>query len=172
MVRSLSVLFILPQAHRHSRISLFSKTKTLSFKPFFMWHSFKYCHHLVVIRACSNLKVVYPDWSSQQSQVHYCLFSHIPGQDTTSTLSICPWNNNFIGFPGGASGKEPACQCRRRKRRGFSPWVGKIPCRRKWQHTPVSLPGKSHGQRSLAGCSSPWGHTELDTTEAHRDIKF
>ena len=30
-------------------------------------------------------------------------------------------------FPGGTSGKEPACQCRRRKRRGFDPWVGKIP---------------------------------------------
>ena len=36
--------------------------------------------------------------------------------------------------------------------------------RRKWQPTPVFLPGKSHGQRSLVGCS-PWGHTESDTTE-------
>ena len=32
---------------------------------------------------------------------------------------------------------------------GFDPWVGKIPWRRKWQPTPVLLPGKSHGQRSL-----------------------
>ena len=39
---------------------------------------------------------------------------------------------------------------------GFDPWVGKIPWRRKWQSTPVLLPGKSHGQRSLGGCS-PWG---------------
>ena len=31
------------------------------------------------------------------------------------------------GFPGGSSGKEPACQCRGRKRQGFDPWVGKIP---------------------------------------------
>ena len=37
--------------------------------------------------------------------------------------------------------------------------------RRKWQPTPVFLPGESHGQRSLVGCS-PWGHTESDTTEA------
>ena len=37
--------------------------------------------------------------------------------------------------------------------------------RRKWQPTPVFLPGESHGRRSLVGCS-PWGHTELDTTEA------
>ena len=48
---------------------------------------------------------------------------------------------------------------------GFNPRVRKIPWRRKWQHTPVFLPGKSHGQRSLAGYS-PWGHTESDTTEA------
>ena len=31
------------------------------------------------------------------------------------------------GFSSGASGKEPACQCRRHKRHGFDPWVGKIP---------------------------------------------
>ena len=61
-------------------------------------------------------------------------------------------------------GKEPTCQCRRSKRRGFDPWVGKIPWRRKWQPTPVFLPGKSHGQRSLADYN-PWGHKESDTTE-------
>ena len=37
--------------------------------------------------------------------------------------------------------------------------------RRKWQPTPVFLPGESHGRRSLVGCS-PWGHTQSDTTEA------
>ena len=42
-------------------------------------------------------------------------------------------------FPGGASGKEPACQCRGCKRRGFNPWVRKIPWRRAWQPTPVFL---------------------------------
>ena len=36
--------------------------------------------------------------------------------------------------------------------------------RRQWHPTPVLLPGKSHGQRSLVG-SSPWGREELDTTE-------
>ena len=41
-------------------------------------------------------------------------------------------------------------------------WVGKIPWRRKWQPTPVYLPGESHGQRSLAGYS-PWGHKVSDT---------
>ena len=55
----------------------------------------------------------------------------------------------FGDFPGGANCKEPACQCRRLKRCGFDPWVGKTPWRRKWQPTPVFLPGNSHGQRSL-----------------------
>jgi len=52
----------------------------------------------------------------------------------------------------------------RLKRSRFDPWVGKIPWRRAWQHTPVFLPGESHGQRSLAGCS-PQGDTEADMTE-------
>ena len=68
------------------------------------------------------------------------------------------------GFPGGASGKEPACQCRRYKRHEFNPWVGKIPWRKKWQHTPVFLSGKPYGQRKLVHYS-PWDHKESDTTK-------
>ena len=41
------------------------------------------------------------------------------------------------GSPSGPSGKEPDCQCRRHKRHGFDPWVGKIPWKRAWQPTPV-----------------------------------
>ena len=51
------------------------------------------------------------------------------------------------------SGKESDCQCRRSK---FNTLVGNIPWRRKWQPTPVFLPGKSHGLRNLVGYS-PWG---------------
>ena len=65
------------------------------------------------------------------------------------------------GFTGG---KESAWGWRRCKTGGFNPWTGKIPWRRKWQPTPVFLPGESRGQRSLAGCS-PWGRLELDTPE-------
>ena len=65
-------------------------------------------------------------------------------------------------FPGSLDGKESACKCRRLR---FDTWVRKIPWRRAWQPTPVSLPGKAHGQRSLVGYS-PWGCTESDTTEA------
>ena len=46
----------------------------------------------------------------------------------------------------------------------FDPWVEKIPWRRKWQLTPVFLPGKSHGQRNLVGYSSQ-DHKESDMTE-------
>ena len=51
------------------------------------------------------------------------------------------------------SGKKHICRCGC----GFDPRVGKIPWRRKWQPNPVFLPGRSHGQRSLAG-NSPWVH--------------
>ena len=46
----------------------------------------------------------------------------------------------------------------------FDPWVRKIPWRRKWQPTPVFLPGESYGQRSLGGYR-PWNCKESDTTE-------
>ena len=51
-----------------------------------------------------------------------------------------------------------------RERWGWDPRVRKIPWIREWHPTPVLLPGKSHGRRSLVGCS-PWGHEESDTTE-------
>ena len=68
-------------------------------------------------------------------------------------------------FPGGARGKELACQCRRHRRCRFDSWVKKIPWSRKWQPTPVLLPGKSRGQSSLVGYN-PWGCKESDTIGA------
>ena len=59
---------------------------------------------------------------------------------------------------------KTASQCRRCKRHRFDPWYGKIPWRRPWQPTLVSLPGEFHGQRSLAGYS-PWGCKQSGTTE-------
>ena len=64
------------------------------------------------------------------------------------------------GFPGDISGKQPACQSRRHKRHRFHPCIENVPWRRALQPTPVSLPGESHGQRSLVGYSA-WGHKEL-----------
>ena len=67
------------------------------------------------------------------------------------------------GLPRWFNSKESTCQCRRS---GFNPWVGKFTRRRKLQPSPVFLPGKSHGQRSLVGYS-PWNgdHKELGMTE-------
>ena len=61
------------------------------------------------------------------------------------------------------SGKESTCLWRRYKRHRLDPWVWKIPWRRKWQPTPVLLPGKSHGERSMAGYS-PWGRKTLSNS--------
>ena len=63
--------------------------------------------------------------------------------DERTALSLT--NNNKIGLSGSTSGKESTCKCRRHKRDGFDPWVSKIPWSRKWQPTPVFLPGESHG---------------------------
>ena len=63
-------------------------------------------------------------------------------QALSNRLSI----RTSLGFPGGPSSKESAYRCRRHKRCGFDSCVGKIPWRRKWQPTPVSLPGKCYGR--------------------------
>ena len=68
------------------------------------------------------------------------------------------------GLPSWGSSKESTYQCRRHQRHRFDSQLGKIPWRRKWQPTPVFLPAKSLGERSLAGYS-PWGRKELDTAE-------
>ena len=83
------------------------------------------------------------------------------------------WQRNtdsfeLLGFPRWLSGKKTTCQW---GRHGFSPWIGKIPWRGKWQPTPLFLPGKSHGQRSLA-VYSPWGRKEPDMTEATEHAKL
>ena len=79
---------------------------------------------------------------------------------TTSDMQVISplWQNDFLG---GSDGKSV---CLQRWRPGFDPRVGKIPWRRKLQPTPVLVPGKSHGRRSLVGCY-PWGRKESDTTE-------
>ena len=74
------------------------------------------------------------------------------GWDLTSVAS---WLFRWL------SGKEPTCQCRRLRKCSFNLCIGKIPWSRKWLHTQVFLPEKSHGQRSLAGYS-PWGWKESD----------
>ena len=62
----------------------------------------------------------------------------------------------------------PASAGDAQKRHGFGPWVGKISWSRKWQPSPVFLPGKFHGQWSLVGYSSG-GHKESDMTEHKKE---
>ena len=64
----------------------------------------------------------------------------------------------LLGLPWWLRGQSICRQC------GFNHWVRKTPWRRKWQPTPVLLPGKSHGQRSLVGYSR-WDDKESDTIE-------
>ena len=98
------------------------------------------------------------------------LLGNNPGYVTSECKSMCPLTYLilvfslmhtflliFIGYPRWLSGKESTCQC---GRWWFNPWLRKIPWRRKWQPPPIFLPGKSHGQRSLAGYS-PWGHKRV-----------
>ena len=93
----------------------------------------------------------------------------------SNDLQTCKFSSSKeeMAFPRRHSDKESACRCRRRKKRELDPWAGKSPWRRKRQPTPASLPGKSHGQRSLVGCG-PWGRKESDTSEwqrAHRQVQ-
>ena len=66
-----------------------------------------------------------------------------------------------LDFPRGSDGKASVYNA---GDPGLIPGLGRFPWRRKWQSTPVLLPGKSLGQRSLVGYS-PWGRKELDMTE-------
>ena len=110
------------------------------------------------------------EWLRVQSTPQPPSPSHLPDRNPESSLARAPGGKHanaiqkqgsllspqlFILFLPVASLvpqliKELACQCRRP---GFDPWVRKIPWRRKWQPTPVFLPEKSHGERTLEDCS-------------------
>ena len=116
-------------------------------------------------------------WRRKQQPTPIFLSGEFHGQ--RSLVDYSPWGSQRVGHTEwltqtyiswniwacqvGTVSKKPAANavC---GRLGFNPCVGKIPWRRKWQLTPVFLPGKSHGQRNLVGYSS-WGHKESDMTE-------
>ena len=120
----------------------------------------------------NNLHELYPrsgEWTRWLNYQQDCCFLHHPWKvqvvkfkessgrgHLISHLSV--WKQKFygflmqLGFPGWLGSKESTCQCRRHR---LDHWVRKIPWRRKWQYTPVFLPGKSHWQRTLAGYH-PW----------------
>ena len=113
-------------------------------------------------RQAFQLFIPYCFWA-HSCPLHLGLAPMFPSLTDVGLVKCC-WPCPIIGSPGGSVLKNlpvRACQCRRH---GFDPCVGKTPCRRAWQPTPVFLPGESHRQRSLAGYS-PWGRKQLDTSE-------
>ena len=81
---------------------------------------------------------------------------------------------NFLGF-WWLSGKESTHQCRRHRRCGFYPWVGKILWRREWPPNPIFFTGEFHGQRNLSGYSQPmglWSFRHDWVTATHTHLEF
>ena len=108
----------------------------------------------------STIKEHTPGWS----EIHICDAGWF---DICRLINVIITNDRIKskhwGFPSGTNSKQTTCQCRRLKRCRFNPWVRKTPWSRKQQTIPVFLPGKFHGQRSLASYS-PRGGKESDMT--------
>ena len=98
----------------------------------------------------------------QGSNVYSLEISYMEVDQALFTAGTLP-----AGLPGWLRGRESACCWRH----GFNPRVGKIPWRRKWQPTPVFLPGVAYGQRSLAA-HSPRGREESDRAEQQQQQVF
>ena len=86
-------------------------------------------------------------WLASRRVHHTCCSVDIKNQTQQKCLFVYTTLNEYRASMW-LSGKESDCQC---GSCGFDPWVGKIPWRREWQLPPISLLGKSHGQRSLLG---------------------
>ena len=112
----------------------------------------------------SLLQGIFPTQGSNPGLLHYRQILYQRDHKGSPYSTIYMYIYISSGFPGSISDKKPSCQYSRLKRRGFDLWIGKIPWNRKWQPALVFLPGKFHGQRSLAGYS-PCGHKELEMTE-------
>ena len=102
--------------------------------------------------AIANIFIYMPQHAYTNITVASVFRSRIAG---LKSGCICNCDRRWqISLPRWHNGKESACQCRRC---GFDPWVGKIPWRRKWQPTPVFLPGKPHGGlQSMGVAKSQW----------------
>ena len=109
---------------------------------------------------------------SKVCREHFQLVVAQPAQEWAWALSLCIQHASILsiiiiwllvyalGSPGGSVIKNLSANA---GDAGSIPELGRSPGEGKWQSTPVFLPGKFHGQRSLAGYS-PWGHKDSDTT--------
>ena len=93
-----------------------------------------------------------------QTREYISLFYSLESPWTWNNYLTEIWHNfiNRTGLPWWLRWQRICLQCKRSR---FDSWVGKNPWRRKWQPTPIFLPGELHRQRSLVGYS-PWGHKE------------
>ena len=112
------------------------------------WHS--------VVHGVAKSWTQLSDWIELKLIIYILFFDFY--HSTDMYICMCVEEGTFLGgskvFPGGS------CQSRRH---GFNLWVRKIHWRRKWQPTPVFLPGRFHGKKSLAGYS-PWASKESHKT--------
>ena len=128
-----------------------------------------YCNHLPY--SLLTNKITADFWISLSLLFLLKELSHFTGLSLLKVLFGKKFGKRYYGyrgFPGGASGKEPICQCWRHKRWGFDPWVRKMPWRWVGQPTPVFLPGESHRQRRLQSIGSQRiGHNWSDVALMH-----
>ena len=93
------------------------------------------------------------------SQLQYFTGYKAPSQRSPDSTEQLNWTE-LKGFPGGGSGKEPACQFRRHKRCGFDPWVWKVPWRRAWQPIQYSCQenpmDRGFWQATVHGVTKSW----------------
>ena len=107
------------------------------------------------------LGALHATWEQKMQSSHFLIQGHVSPRQSLNSRSISNTSHFLWASPVAQKGR----------RHKFDPWVRKIPWRKTWQPTPVFLPGKSHGQRSLAGYRS-WGHKELYTTERACRCRF
>ena len=115
--------------------------------------------------------MVFEDPRSFQCASRFWIHSaSLSWQSTTTDIKEGNGYSPKLGFRGGASGKESICQCRRLRKCEFDLWIGKIPWRRKWQPTPVFLPGKSMDREAwlatVHGVAKSWTWLS-DWTQRH-----
>ena len=123
----------------------------LGFKLAFSLSSFTFIKRLFSFSSLYAIRVV--------SSVYLRLLTFIPA--ILIPLVIHPaqhftWHTLYMGFPSGSVVQNSHAMQEMWQEHGFDLWVKKVTWRRKWHPTPVVLPGKFHGRRSLVGYS-PWG---------------
>ena len=129
----LLVFIIFTNFHWNSGLFCFQKTQVISWKQLIHFSPFSW----------AGIERMWEEFENS-SEGH-----GLTSQGKYSRIHCLGGSHGVVaGFPRWLSGKEPACQCRGCRRLGFDPWVRKIPWRRKWQPTPIFLPGEFHRERS------------------------